>query len=54
MTQDLNFKKKFVVIFVLLVTFELISHHSNIDSSQWLRKNIQWITHKVCREKPMV
>ena len=42
MTQDVNFFFQiFVVIFVLLVTFELISHYSNIDSSHWFKKDFQ-------------
>ena len=40
-------------IFILLVTFELLSHYSMIDSSHWLEKNVQWITDEVFREKLM-
>ena len=59
-TQDFKNLKK-MDIFVLLVTFELLSHYPNmihiiqiLVSSHWLRKNIQWITDKVFREKLMV
>ena len=54
MTRDLNFFLIFVVIFVLLVTFELISHYPNVDSSHCFRKYVQWITAKIFREKLMV
>ena len=43
-----------MVIFVLLVTFELISHYPNIDSSHWLRKYVQLITDKFFREMRMI
>ena len=36
MTQDFKIFKKFFGIFVLLVTFEIISHYPNIDISHWL------------------
>ena len=49
-----NFFLIFVIIFVLLVTFELISHYPNIDSSHWLTHYIELITDKVFREKLMV
>ena len=51
MTQDLNFFKIFLDIFVILVTFELISHYPKIDSSYWLIKYVLWITDKVSSEK---
>ena len=55
MTQDLNiFLKFFWFFFVLLVTSELISHYPKIDSSQWLKKYVQWISDKVFREKLML
>ena len=53
MTPDQNFFKIFLVTFVLLVTFELISHYPNIDSSHSLRKYVQWIIGKSFREKFM-
>ena len=42
---------RFLDIFVLLVTFEILSHYPNIDSSHWLRNDVQWITDEVFREK---
>ena len=30
--------------FVLLVTFEILSHYPNIDSLLWLNEDVQWIT----------
>ena len=47
MTQDFKkFKKFFFDIFVLLVTFEILSHYPNIDISHWLQKDVQCITDK--------
>ena len=40
----------FLDIFVLLVTFEMLSHYPNIDSSPWLRIDVQWITDEVFAE----
>ena len=54
MTSMSHFFLIFVIIFVLLVTFELISPYPKIDSSNWLRKCVQWIIDKVFREKLMV
>ena len=51
MTKD--FKKK-IDIFVLLVTFEILSHYPNIDISHWLKEDIQWITDGFFFEKYMV
>ena len=42
LTQDLKNLKKILDIFVLLVTFEILSHYPNIDSSNWLREDVQW------------
>ena len=53
MTQNLIFLN-FCGYFVLLVTFELISNHPNIDNPHWLRNHVQWITDKVFTEKLMV
>ena len=38
-------------IFKLLVTSEILSHYPNIDSSHWLRIDVQWITDEVFGEK---
>ena len=48
MTQDFkkNFKK-YLGIFLLLFTFEIFSHYSNIDSSHWPKEDVQWITDKI-------
>ena len=47
MTQDFKkLKKKFLNIFVLLVTFEILSHYPNINSSYWLKEDVQWVTDK--------
>ena len=45
--NDTRFQKKIkknLDIFVLLVTFENLSHYPNIDSSHYLKEDIQWIT----------
>ena len=47
MTQD--FKKFFSDIYVLLVTFEILSFYPKTDSPYWLHKNVQWITDKFFR-----
>ena len=39
-TQDVNFFKIFVVIYVLLITFEPISHYPIIDSAHWFKKYV--------------
>ena len=54
MTQDFKKLKKKLYIFVLLVTFEILSHYPNIDISHWLTENVQWIADKNCIEKLMV
>ena len=47
MTQDFkNLKKKNLVIFVLLVNFEILSDYPNIDSCHWLKEDFQWIAYK--------
>ena len=46
MTQDFRKFKKKLDIFVLLVTFEILSHYPNIDSSHWHKESVQWITEK--------
>ena len=62
MTQDFKkLKKKFCKknfvklkkkdIFVLLVTFEILSHYPNIDSSHWLKEDVQLITDKIFLKK---
>ena len=51
MTLDL--KKKNLDIFVSLVTFEILSHYPNIDSSYWLKEAFQWIIDKDFIEKIM-
>ena len=53
MTRFQNFFR-FSNIFVLLVTFELLSHYPNNASSHWLKKYFQWINDKVFGEKLMV
>ena len=42
------------IIFVISVNFEILSHYLNIDSSQTLRDEVQWIIDNVFREKLMV
>ena len=54
MTQDFKNLKKNSDIFVLLVTFEILSYYPNIDSSLWLKEDILWITDKIFREKFLV
>ena len=61
MTHDFNFLKFFMDIFLLLVTFELLSHYLNIIhiiqklfESHWLQEDVQLIADKVFREKLMV
>ena len=56
MNQDFKFFFKKLGIFVLVDTFELLSHYPNIihniqivSYSHWLRKDVQWITDKVFR-----
>ena len=34
-----------------MVLFEILSHYPNVDSSQWLKKSVQWVIDKVVREK---
>ena len=46
-----NFKKKSDSFFVFLVLFEIVTHYPYIDSSHWLRKDVQWIIDKVFRGK---
>ena len=41
MTQDLKELKKFLDIFVLLVTFEILSHYPNIGSSHYLKEDVR-------------
>ena len=54
MTQDFKkIKKSFLDFFVLLVTFEILSHYPNIDSSHWPKQDVKWITKKIY-EKFMV
>ena len=54
MAQDFKKLKKFLDFFVLLVTFEILSHYPNIDISHWLKEDVQWITDKIFIEKFMV
>ena len=37
--------------FVTLVPFEILSDYPNIDSSHWLREDVQWIAEKIFGEK---
>ena len=47
MTQEFKkISKNFLDIFVLLVTFEILSHYPNIDISHWLKEDAQWIKDK--------
>ena len=50
MTKDFNF---FLIIghFLSLVHIEILSRYPNIDGSQWLNKDVQWIINKIFREK---
>ena len=41
MTQDFKELKKKLDTFVLLATFEILSHYPKIDSSQWLKEDMQ-------------
>ena len=50
MPQDFKeILKNFFDIFVYLVSVGILSHYPKNDSSNWLRKNIQWIKDKVFR-----
>ena len=52
MTSMKRFQFFFIFdIFVLLVTFEMLSHYPNIDSFHWLRTDVQWITDEVSTGK---
>ena len=53
-TQDFKKIKKTWGFFVLLVTFEVISHCSNIDSSHWLKEDDYWLTNTNFIDKFMV
>ena len=46
-TRFQKIKKKILDIFVLLVTFEILSQYPIIDSSHWLKEDVQWITDKI-------
>ena len=50
MSLDLKKNSTILDIFVLLVPFEILSHYLKIDSSHWLRKEVQWILDKAFRE----
>ena len=55
MTQDFKkFKKIFLDISVLLVTFEILSFYPKINSSYRLQEDVQWITDEFFREMFMV
>ena len=48
MTQDFKkFLKKFFDIFVLLITFEILSHYPNIDISHWLKEDLDHTLRKI-------
>ena len=53
MPQDINF---FFIFghFVLLVTFEILSRHPNIDGYNCFSKDVKKIIEKIFREKRMV
>ena len=54
MPQDFkNFKIYILDIFLLLVPLEILSHHPEIDISQWLGEKFQCIIDKDFREKLM-
>ena len=40
--------------FLILVPFDILSFYPNIDSSEWLQENVEWIIEKVFIEKLMV
>ena len=50
-TQDFKKLKKKLAIFVLLVTFEILSYYSNIDILKWLKVDVHRITDKNFIEK---
>ena len=50
-TSFQNFKKKIQIFFGNLIPFEILFRFPTIDSSHWLRKDVQWIVDKVFREK---
>ena len=52
--QDFKIFYNFMDIFVLLVTFEILSHFPIIDSSHWLKEHVQWITDRIFRKKLLV
>ena len=44
---------RFLDIFILLVTFELLSHYPIIASANWLERDVHSHTDKIYREKLM-
>ena len=54
MTQDFKKSKKKLGGFVLLVTFEVLSHYPKNDSSHWLKEDAQWLTDRIFLDKFMV
>ena len=52
--MPLDYKIKYLDIFVLLVPLEIVSHYPDIDSIYWLREDAQWIMDKFFRDKLMV
>ena len=53
-TSSHNFKKKFRILFVILVPFEILSNYLNIDSSHWQIKDVERIIVKGFKEKRLV
>ena len=41
--HDFKIFQKILENFVILVPLEILSHYPDIDISQWLRENFQWI-----------
>ena len=51
MTNFHHFLKMFGYFFIIVVSFENLSHYSKINSFHWLREDIQMIIDKRSREK---
>ena len=49
-----HFYINFWLFFIILVPIEILSHYPIIDTSYWLRENVQLAINKVFREKPTV
>ena len=41
-------------LFIILGSFDFLSHHPTNTSCHWHREDFQWIIDKVCREKRII